>query len=178
MKNYGIYHGQINGNVDLKIQRDYVFDGAMNIKNLNIQGNVVFQAHPLVHNYVPSDSTYWAMGSGLDPVMAVDILKNESFQTAPTTENELQSREFVFENITLKDATLSLKVPTLRLQQLLLVRIIQLSLLAVAKSILMNLMEKMSEALLVAVKIPLLNAKNMTLMILNSNTIQISHKKT
>lgn len=53
----------------------------------------------------------------------------------------------------------SLKVPTLRLQQLLLVRIIQLSLLAVAKSILMNLMEKMSEALLVAVKIPLLNAK-------------------
>ena len=103
----GIYHGQINGNVDLKIQRDYVFDGAMNIKNLNIQGNVVFQAHPLVHNYVPSDSTYWAMGSGLDPVMAVDILKNESFQTAPTTENELQSREFVFENITLKDATLS-----------------------------------------------------------------------
>lgn len=99
------------------------------------------------------------MGSGLDPVMAVDILKNESFQTAPTTENELQSREFVFENITLKDATLSLKVPTLRLQQLLLVRIIQLSLLAVTKSILMNLMEKMSEALLVAVKIPLLNAK-------------------
>lgn len=103
----GIYHGQFNGNIDLNVQRDYVFDGAMNIKNLNVKGNVVFQAHPVIHNYVPEDSFYKHKDSGLAPVKTIDALKGETFQTAPTTEKELESREFVFESIALKDSTLS-----------------------------------------------------------------------
>lgn len=103
----GIYHGQFNGNIDLDVQRDYVFDGSMNIKNLNVKGNVVFQAHPVIHNYVPEDSYYKNKDSGLDPVKTVDALSGETFQTTPTTEKEIESREFVFESITLKDSTLS-----------------------------------------------------------------------
>lgn len=173
----GIYHGQINGNVDLKIQRDYVFDGAMNIKNLNIQGNVVFQAHPLVHNYVPSDSTYWAMGSGLDPVMAVDILKNESFQTAPTTENELQSREFVFENITLKDATLSQSAYT-KITATSISADNSVITIGSGKIYLDEFNGENVRSTPCSSENTSVECKNMMLMILNSNTIQISHKKT
>lgn len=103
----GIYHGQINGNTDVILNRDYVFDGAINAKNLNVKGNIVFQAHPVVHNYIPEDTIYWSTTSGLDPIKTIDILQDESFQITPTTQNDLEAREFVFETISLENANFS-----------------------------------------------------------------------
>lgn len=103
----GIYHGQFNGNLDLKVEKSYVFDGTMDIKNIYVSKDVAFQAHPVVHNYVASTDNFYQYGTGIEAVNTQEMLSGENIYTAPTSAEDVEARSFKFENMTIKDAKLS-----------------------------------------------------------------------
>lgn len=103
----GIYHGQFNGNVDLNVEKSYVFDGSMNIKNISVSKDVIFQAHPVVHNYVASTDTFFQYGTGIEAVNTQEMLSGENIYTAPTSAEDIEARDFKFETMTIKNANLS-----------------------------------------------------------------------
>lgn len=89
-----IYHGQFNGNINLVINNDYVFDGNLKIKNLTSSKNITFQSHPTTHSYVAQTNGYANIG-------------DTSVYDSPTRASDRESRTFTFEDIQISNTSLN-----------------------------------------------------------------------
>lgn len=89
-----IYHGQFNGNINLVINSDYVFDGNLKIKNLTSSKNITFQSHPTTHNYVTQTNGYANIG-------------DSNVYDSPTRASDRESRTFIFEDIQISNTSLN-----------------------------------------------------------------------
>lgn len=113
--NTHIFHGNFMGNMDLVVNADYIFDGNLQIKNLNTNKNVYFQAHPIVHNYISKDVKYDNTSLGnTNPtiVNSYDALTNRYDQsplfsqptTASANADDVEARIFNFDSVALNGA--------------------------------------------------------------------------
>lgn len=69
-KEFDIYHGKIANNISLELNnaKDFVFDGELNLNNLNINNSTInLQGHPLAHAYLYNKETANKVGANIAP---------------------------------------------------------------------------------------------------------------
>lgn len=69
-KEFDIYHGKIANNISLELNnaKDFVFDGELNLNNLNINNSTInLQGHPLAHAYLYDTQTANKVGANITP---------------------------------------------------------------------------------------------------------------
>ncbi|ULO01889.1 immunoglobulin A1 protease family protein (peptidase_S6 domain) [Campylobacter sp. RM5004] len=96
-KELDIYHGKIANNISLELNnaKDFVFDGELNLNNLNINNSTInLQGHPLAHAYLYNIQTANKVGANITPTT--------SFQ------EDYEARVNNIDNIVLNSANLNI----------------------------------------------------------------------
>lgn len=110
-----IYHGQLQGNINLDIQSSFIFDGNIYIQNLTLNNaDSIFQAHPTIHGYISDEAMYYyppfvGETENTKKINTQTALKGyeHNVYNTPTIADDFQSRNFVFDTINLNNSSLN-----------------------------------------------------------------------